>query len=78
MIDHGVTVTLNADQAIVLSDWLYRVIGTERFDSFIDGDTAIWSPLYQLHGALETKCLRSSPATRPPASRPPAAGSSRP
>jgi len=54
MIDRGVTVMLNADQAIVLSDWLDRVIGTERFDSFIDEDAAVWSPLYQLHGALET------------------------
>jgi hypothetical protein len=54
MIDRDVTITLSPDQAIVLSNWLHRVIGTERFDSFIDEDPAVWSPLYQLHGTLET------------------------
>lgn len=54
MIDRGVTITLSPDQAVVLSDWLDRVIGTERFDSFIHEDPAVWSPLYQLAGTLET------------------------
>ena len=54
MIDRSVTITLNPDQAIVLSDWLDRVIGTERFDSFVREDPAVWSPLYQMHGTLET------------------------
>lgn len=54
MIDRSVTITLSPDQAVVLSDWLDRVIGTKRFDSLIYEDPAVWSPPYQLHGTLET------------------------
>ncbi|MBN6057563.1 hypothetical protein JYK22_36915, partial [Nonomuraea sp. RK-328] len=48
---------LTRDQALVLSDWLDRVIGTAEFDSFIGKDRAIWSPLYQIAGALETSLV---------------------
>ncbi|WP_290863273.1 hypothetical protein [Hamadaea sp.] len=48
------TVTFSHDQALVLSDWLYRVIGSPAFDSFVADDPSVWSSLYQLDGALET------------------------
>lgn len=54
MIDHPVAVTFDHDQALVLSDWLYERIGTERFDALVDEDPAVWAPLRLLAGALET------------------------
>ncbi|MGN9807298.1 hypothetical protein [Micromonospora sp. L32] len=46
-------IELSHDQALVLSDWLDRVIGTEGFDRLVD-DPAVWSALYSISGPLET------------------------
>ncbi|MEW2384505.1 hypothetical protein AB0873_20775 [Micromonospora sp. NPDC047707] len=46
-------IKLSHDQALVLSDWLDRVIGTEAFDRLVD-DPAIWAALYSISGPLET------------------------
>jgi hypothetical protein len=52
--DGEFTIKLSSDQALVLSDWLYRVMGTKVFDGFVNQDPAVWSPLYQISGSLET------------------------
>jgi hypothetical protein len=52
--EDGFMIKLSRDQALVLSDWLYRMIGSAEFDGFVDQDKAVWSPLYQIAGALET------------------------
>ena len=49
-----VTVTFSREQALVLSDWLDRMLGTQRFDALVDDDPAVWSPVYKLAGTLET------------------------
>ncbi len=49
-----VTVTFSQEQALVLSDWLDRMLGTQRFDALVDEDPAVWSPVYKLAGTLET------------------------
>jgi hypothetical protein len=47
-------IKLTRDQALVLSDWLDRVIGTAEFDGVVNQDRAVWSSLYRIAGALET------------------------
>ncbi|WP_199853385.1 MULTISPECIES: hypothetical protein [unclassified Plantactinospora] len=54
MPEDDVRITLTHDQAAVLSDWLYRMIGTARFDALVDEDPAVWSPLHTIGGVLET------------------------
>jgi len=54
MADDDLTITFTRDQAIVLSDWLYRMLGTQRFDGLVNEDRAVWSPIYTINGALET------------------------
>jgi hypothetical protein len=44
---------LSHDQALVLSDWLARVMGTQPFDTLVDEDPAVWSSLYAISGTLE-------------------------
>jgi hypothetical protein len=51
------TIRLTRDQALVWSDRLYRMIGTAEFDRLVDRDRAVWSPLYQIAGALETSLV---------------------
>ena len=48
-----VQVSLTRDQAIVLSDWLDRVMHQKAFAQFVD-DRAVWSPLLRISGSLET------------------------
>lgn len=48
------TIKLTHDQALVLSDWLDQVIGTQRFDAIVDEDIAVWSALHRISGTLET------------------------
>jgi hypothetical protein len=48
VIDHDVAVTFDHDQALVLSDWLDRHIGTARFDALIDEDPAVWAPIHRV------------------------------
>ncbi len=47
-------VELTEDQALVLSDWLDRVIGREDFAKLVD-DRAVWSPLLTISGTLEAQ-----------------------
>lgn len=48
-----VELTLTIDQALVLSDWLERVMPRDDFSTFVD-DRAVWSPLLKISGTLET------------------------
>jgi len=49
-----VTVTFSHDEALVLSDWLDRMLGTDRFDTLVDEDPAVWSGVYRLAGTFDT------------------------
>ena len=51
------TIKLTRDQALVLSDWLDRMIGTAEFDGLVDQDRAVWSPIYKVSGTLETSLV---------------------
>jgi hypothetical protein len=54
VVDADLVIRLEHDQALVLSDWLDRVLNTERFEALVDEDPAVWLPLRQVSGALET------------------------
>ncbi|PRH80233.1 hypothetical protein C6N75_04950 [Streptomyces solincola] len=45
---------LTHDQALVLSDWMSRVLQRSEFAAIVD-DRAVWSPLLSINGALETQ-----------------------
>ena len=47
-----VQVSFTRDQAIVLSDWLDRVMHQKAFAQVVD-DRAVWSPLLKISGSLE-------------------------
>lgn len=47
-------VTLTDDEALVLSDWLDRVMHRDDFAQLVD-DRAVWAPLVKLSGSLETQ-----------------------
>jgi hypothetical protein len=74
MTQDDFTIKLTRDQALVLSDWLYRMLGTAEFDGLVDRERAVWSPLYRIAGTLETSqaeiadtatpSLRHSPTMR--------------
>ncbi|GAB2446158.1 hypothetical protein [Streptosporangium sandarakinum] len=57
MVDREFTIKLTQDQALVLSDWLDRVIGTAEFDDLVGEDRAVWSPLHLIAGTLETSLV---------------------
>ncbi|WP_203980597.1 hypothetical protein, partial [Micromonospora phaseoli] len=44
---------LTRDQALVLSDWLDRMMGTSTFDDLVNQERAVWSPLYAIAGTLD-------------------------
>ncbi|MFD8326491.1 hypothetical protein [Streptomyces lydicus] len=46
-------IELTGDQALVLSDWLHRVMHKEDFSNVVD-DRAVWSALLRISGNLET------------------------
>jgi hypothetical protein len=46
-------IPLTHDQALVLSDWLDRIIGSEGLTALIGEDRAVWSPIYRISGVLE-------------------------
>ena len=48
-----VQISLTLDQAIVLTDWLDRMMPKEVFSRVVD-DRAVWSPLLRISGSLET------------------------
>ncbi|WP_129768200.1 hypothetical protein [Streptomyces sp. L-9-10] len=47
-------IELTEEQALVLSDWLSRVMHREDFSMLVD-DRAVWSPLLTINGTLETQ-----------------------
>ncbi|MEU3651502.1 hypothetical protein AB0E67_01430 [Streptomyces sp. NPDC032161] len=47
-------IELTDDQALVLSDWMSRVMHREDFSALVD-DRAVWSALFRISGALETQ-----------------------
>ncbi|WP_229070977.1 hypothetical protein [Actinoplanes sp. DH11] len=53
MADDDLTIKLSRDQAFVLSDWLYRMMGTAPFDDLVNQERAVWSPLYAIAGTLD-------------------------
>lgn len=53
MTDHDITIKLTHDQALVLSNWLSRMIGSAEFDSLVNQDRAVLSPLYDMDCVLE-------------------------
>jgi hypothetical protein len=57
MTEDEFTIELSPDQALVLSDWLHRATGTAAFDGLVNEDRAVWSPLYQIAGTLETSLV---------------------
>ncbi|TXS37756.1 hypothetical protein [Streptomyces sp. OR43] len=46
-------IELSQDQALVLSDWMDRVLHTREFAAQVD-DRAVWSALFTISGTLET------------------------
>jgi hypothetical protein len=54
MSDRRFGVTFSHDEALVFSEWLYQLMGTERFDVLVNEDPAVWVALHNLAGALET------------------------
>ncbi|BCJ63139.1 hypothetical protein [Polymorphospora rubra] len=57
MVDDDFTIKLTRDQALVLSDWLYHKMGTAEFDSLVNQDRAVWSPLHRIAGTLDTSLV---------------------
>ena len=57
MTEDDFTIKLTRDQALVLSDWLDRMIGTAEFDGLVAQDRAVWSPIYKVSGTLETSLV---------------------
>ncbi|MEU4156448.1 hypothetical protein [Actinoplanes sp. NPDC026670] len=53
MPDDDLTIKLTRDQALVLSDWLYQMMGTAAFDNLVNEERAVWSPLYAITGTLD-------------------------
>ncbi|MFJ9721497.1 hypothetical protein ACIRP3_01995 [Streptomyces sp. NPDC101209] len=54
MDEEAVTIRLSRDQAFVLSDWLYQVMFRSDDLARIVHDSAVWSPIYAISGALDT------------------------
>ncbi len=47
-------IEMTEDQALVLSDWMSRVLHREDFSALVD-DRAVWSALLKINGSLETQ-----------------------
>ena len=56
MASENVTITLSADQAIVLSAWLDRCMATPVFAAAVD-DRAVWSSLLRISGSLDEQLV---------------------
>lgn len=48
------SVTLDRDQALVLSDWLDRRMHQPEFAAIVD-DRAVWSALWRISGSLDVQ-----------------------
>ncbi|MCX4763701.1 hypothetical protein OG562_22595 [Streptomyces sp. NBC_01275] len=53
MDDEAITIKLTRDQALVLSDWLYRAMFRSDDLEGIVSDRAVWSPIYAISGTLD-------------------------
>lgn len=53
MDDDAITIRLTRDQALVLSDWLYRAMFQSNDLEGILHDRAVWSPIYSISGTLD-------------------------
>ncbi|GAA0221975.1 hypothetical protein [Cryptosporangium japonicum] len=53
MADDALAIKLTRDQALMLSGWLDRMIGSPRFDDLVNEERAVWSPLYAIAGTLD-------------------------
>ncbi|MGW1077907.1 hypothetical protein [Streptomyces sp. NPDC002537] len=53
MGDGQITVTLTADEALVLSDWLERLQMTDLCRVVDDDDPAVWAPIHRISGTLD-------------------------
>ncbi|MEU0938017.1 hypothetical protein [Embleya sp. NPDC005971] len=51
MGDGRVTITLTSDEALVLSDWLYRLRMTDL--SRVVDEPAVWAPIHRIAGTLD-------------------------
>jgi hypothetical protein len=51
--DDDLTIKLTKDQALVLSNWLDRMVGTPAFDNVVNEEPAVWSPLHTIAGTLD-------------------------
>ncbi|MFE2867155.1 hypothetical protein [Embleya sp. NPDC059259] len=51
MGDGRVTITLTSDEALVLSDWLYRLQMTDL--SRVVDEPAVWAPIHRIAGTLD-------------------------
>lgn len=49
-----VKIELTDDQALVLFDWMSRVMHRTEFSAIVD-DRAVWSALFKINGTLETQ-----------------------
>ncbi|WP_327634443.1 hypothetical protein OHB24_31240 [Kribbella sp. NBC_00482] len=47
-------IEMTEDQALVLSDWMSRVLHREDLSALVD-DRAVWSALLKINGSLETQ-----------------------
>ncbi|HET9657331.1 MAG TPA: hypothetical protein VFP72_18405 [Kineosporiaceae bacterium] len=54
MTGDDVIIRLTHDQALVLSDRLFKVVGTGALDDVVNQDRAVWSPLHTISGVLES------------------------
>ncbi|WP_333776493.1 hypothetical protein [Streptomyces sp. IBSBF 3136] len=52
MSEDSVIITLSGDEALVLSDWLERMEGSETFNALVD-DQAVWAALHRISGTLD-------------------------
>jgi hypothetical protein len=51
--DGEFTIRLSKDQALVLSEWLYHVMGVPAFDNLVNDQPAVWSSLHRIAGTLD-------------------------
>ena len=52
--DGEYTIRLTPDEALMLSDWLYRMYDSDEFRALVDRDRAVWAALHRIGGTLET------------------------
>jgi hypothetical protein len=51
IVEDDSVIKLTRDEALVLSDWLDRMMGAAEFDGLVNQGRAVWSSLYRILGA---------------------------